>query len=162
MLYFKKNTKTQNLIHNLKYKGQTEVGHKLGNLLGERLANSDLYQGIDYIIPVPLHPKKERARGYNQSDFIAAGVSEVMVIPVLNNLLIRKKITDSQTRKSRFIRYENMLSVFELVKPEQLINKHVLLVDDVITTGATLEACGNALTNGQIKKLSIASIAFAQ
>ncbi len=162
MLYFKKNTKIQNLIHNLKYKGKTEVGHKLGNLLGNKLAISEHYKAIDYIIPVPLHPKKERARGYNQSDCIADGIAEILSVPVLKNLLIRKRITETQTRKSRFIRYENMLSVFEVHEPEQLQNKHVLLIDDVVTTGATLEACGNELIKAGIKKLSIASVAFTQ
>ncbi|MBC7616293.1 MAG: ComF family protein [Pedobacter sp.] len=162
MLYFKKGTKVQQLIHNLKYNGKTEVGHHLGNLLGEKLVLSVNYKAIDYIIPVPLHPKKERTRGYNQSVCIADGIAEVLAVPVHKTLLVRKKITETQTRKSRFIRYENMLSVFELLEPEQLINKHVLLVDDVITTGATLEACGNSLIAGGIKKLSIAGIAFAQ
>lgn len=162
MLYFKKNTKIQNLIHNLKYKGKTEVGYKLGNLLGNKLAISEHYKAIDYIIPVPLHPKKERARGYNQSNYIADGLAEVIGKPVQKNLLIRKKITETQTRKSRFIRYENMLSVFELCEPNKLANSHVLLIDDVITTGATLEACGHTLLNGGIRKLSIASVAFAQ
>ena len=162
MLYFKKGTKIQNLIHNLKYNGKTEVGHQLGNLLGEKLLLSEHYKAIDYIIPVPLHPKKERTRGYNQSLYIAEGIAEVLGASVRKNLLIRKKITDTQTRKSRFIRYENMLSVFELFKAEQLQHKHVLLVDDVVTTGATIEACGHALHTGGIKKLSIACIAFTQ
>lgn len=162
MLYFKKGTKIQNLIHNLKYNGKTEIGYKLGNLLGQKLLLSEQYKAIDFIIPVPLHPKRERTRGYNQSVCIADGLAEVLGVPVQKTLLIRKKITETQTRKSRFIRYENMLSVFELLEAEQLQHKHVLLVDDVITTGATLEACGNALLNGGIKKISIASVAFAQ
>lgn len=162
MLYFKKNTKTQNLIHNLKYNGKTEVGHLLGNLLGQKLLLSEQYKAIDYIIPVPLHPKKERTRGYNQSACIADGIAEVLEVQVQKTSLIRKKITETQTRKSRFIRYENMLTVFELLEPKLFINKHILLVDDVITTGATLEACGNTLLASGIKKLSIAGLAFAQ
>lgn len=162
MFYFKKGTKIQNLIHNLKYNGKTEVGYLLGNLLGQKLLLSQHYKAIDYIIPVPLHPKKERTRGYNQSLYIANGISEAINVPVHKTLLVRKKLTDTQTRKSRFNRYENMLSVFEVLDHEALHNKHVLLVDDVITTGATLEACGYALQSGGIKKLSIASIAFAQ
>lgn len=162
MLYFKKGTKTQNLIHNLKYNGKTEVGYKLGNLLGQKLILSEQYKAIDFIIPVPLHPKKERTRGYNQSIRIADGISEAINVPVHKSLLIRKKITETQTRKSRFNRYENMLSVFEVLEPKALQHAHILLVDDVITTGATLEACGNALIGAGIKKLSIASIAFAQ
>ena len=162
MLYFKKGTKIQNLIHNLKYNGRTEVGHQLGNLLGRRLALSAHYKNIDYIIPVPLHRKRERDRGYNQSGYIADGIAEIIGVTVNKTVLVRKKITETQTRKSRFIRYENMKSVFELLETEQLKNKHVLLVDDVFTTGATIEACGLALFEGGIKKLSIASVAFTQ
>lgn len=162
MLYFKKGTRIQNLIHNLKYNGKTEVGHILGNLLGEKLKLSAQYKSIDYIVPVPLHPKKERARGYNQSLCIAEGIAEAIDVPIFKNQLLRKKITETQTRKSRFIRYENMLSVFEVFDAEQLKHQHVLLVDDVITTGATLEACGNALIKGGIEKLSIACVAFAE
>ncbi len=162
MLYFKKGTRIQNLIHNLKYNGRPEVGHILGNLVGEKLKASEFYKSIDYIVPVPLHPKKERIRGYNQSLCIAEGISETLGVPIFQNQLIRKKITETQTRKSRFIRYENMLSVFDVFEPEQLQHKHVLLVDDVITTGATLEACGNALIKSGVEKLSIACVAFAE
>jgi ComF family protein len=162
MLYFKKGTKTQNLIHNLKYKGQTEVGLKLGNLLGEKLLHNESYTGIDLIIPVPLHLKKLRIRGYNQSTFIANGIAQVLTTPVNTKQLLRKKITATQTKKTRYTRYENMESVFQVFHPEALQHKHILLVDDVITTGATLEACGNSLLNSGIKKLSIAAVAFAQ
>lgn len=162
MLYFKKGTKVQNLIHNLKYNGKTEVGQKLGSLLGKKLTLSEYYKDIDYIIPVPLHKRKERIRGYNQSAYIADGISEVINVPVNKMMLLRNKITETQTRKSRFTRYENMLSVFEVVDTVALKNKHILLVDDVITTGSTIEACGNSLLNIGIKKLSIAGVAFAQ
>ncbi|SFG62950.1 ComF family protein [Pedobacter insulae] len=162
MLYFKKGTKTQNLIHNLKYNGKTQVGVKLGGLLGEKLNDSEYYKDVDYIIPVPLHHKKERERGYNQSSYIAKGVAARMNVPVKENKLIRKRVTETQTKKSRYNRYENMLTVFEIVDPAVLKNKHILLLDDVITTGATLEACGNSLLKCGIKKLSIAGLAFAQ
>ncbi|MFI5451868.1 ComF family protein [Pedobacter sp. UC225_61] len=162
MLYFRKGTKVQNLMHSLKYKGQTDVGVRLGNLLGEKLKLSNQYDGIDLIIPVPLHPKKEKIRGYNQSEFIAKGIAEILAVPVSTTHLLRDKSTDSQTKKSRYIRYENMRSVFNIYHAKQIENLHVLLVDDVITTGATLEACGNALLTIGIKKLSIAAIAFAK
>lgn len=162
MLYFRKGTKVQNLMHSLKYKGQTEVGVRLGNLLGEKLKLSAQYNDIDLIIPVPLHPKKEKIRGYNQSEFIAKGIAEVLDIPMSTTHLLRDKSTDSQTKKSRYVRYENMQSVFNVHHAKQIGNLHVLLVDDVITTGATLEACGNALLTIGIKKLSIAAIAFAK
>ncbi len=162
MLYFKKGTKVQNLIHSLKYKDQIAVGVTLGNLLGERLKLSDHYSTIDLIIPVPLHPKKERTRGYNQSKFIADGVAEVLKAPVSNLHLLRKLSTSSQTKKSRYSRYENMQEVFQISNAEELKNLHILLVDDVITTGATLEACGNTLLTTNLAKLSIAAVAFAE
>ena len=162
MLYFKKGTKVQNLIHSLKYKDKTAVGVKLGYLLGERLKLSEQYTTIDLIIPVPLHPKKERTRGYNQSKYIADGIAEVLNVPVSNSHLLRKLATSSQTKKSRYIRYENMQDVFQISNAEELKQLHVLLVDDVITTGATLEACGNSLLTANIAKLSIAAVAFAE
>lgn len=162
MLYFKKGSKTQNLIHHLKYKGQTEVGYVLGSLLGEKLALSHQYKAIDCIVPVPLHLKKERSRGYNQSRYIADGIAHQIAVPINYNSLFRKKATKSQTQKSRYTRYENMQTVFQIDYPETLKNKHVLLVDDVITTGATLEACGHSLLNSGVKKLSIATLAFTK
>lgn len=162
MLYFRKGTKVQNLMHSLKYKGQTEVGVYLGNLLGDKLRLGTLYNDIDLIIPVPLHPKKERLRGFNQSKFIADGIAEALKVSVSTSHLFRAQSTESQTKKTRYTRYENMQSVFKINQKEQLENLHVLLIDDVITTGATLEACGNALLSAGIKKLSIAAIAFAE
>lgn len=162
MLYFKKGTKVQSLIHSLKYKEKTDVGIKLGNLLGERLKLSQPYTQIDLIIPVPLHPKKERTRGYNQSKYIADGIAEVLHVPVSSTHLIRKIATSSQTKKARYIRYENMQDVFQIINAQELKNLHVLLVDDVVTTGATIEACGNSLLLANISKLSIAAVAFSE
>lgn len=162
MLYFKKGTKVQNLIHSLKYKDQIEVGVKLGYLLGERLKLSKQYAGIDLIVPVPLHQKKEKLRGYNQSKFIADGIAAALQVEVSTTHLIRNKSTESQTKKSRYTRYENMETVFQINEPLALKDKHILLVDDVITTGATLEACGISLLNCKIKKLSMAALAFAE
>ena len=162
MLYFRKHSKVQNLIHNLKYNNKTEVGILLGNKLGERLKSSPLYQHIDLIIPVPLHLKKLRIRGYNQSLYIAEGISKVLDVPFSEAELIRSAATESQTKKSRYNRYENMQDVFKVVKPEQLSGKHILLIDDVITTGATLEACANELLKNGVAKVSIAALAFAE
>jgi len=162
MLYFRKGAKVQNLIHNLKYNNKTDVGIMLGNLLGERLKDSPLYRDIDIIIPVPLHQKKFRLRGYNQSTFIAQGISEKMDIMYTENILLRTISTESQTRKSRYNRYENMKDVFEVKDAKSIIGKHILLVDDVITTGATLEACANQLLENGVSKVSIAALAFAE
>ncbi|MGQ7853113.1 ComF family protein [Pedobacter sp. WC2501] len=162
MLYFRKGAKVQNLIHNLKYNGRTDVGVLLGNMLGERLKTATLYQDIDLVIPVPLHRKKYKSRGYNQSTFIAGGIAAQMGIGISEDHLIRKNATESQTKKSRYIRYENMRDVFKVNSPEDIIGKHVLLVDDVITTGATLEACANVLLAIGAIKVSIAALAFAE
>jgi len=162
MLYFKKGNKVQNLIHGLKYANKTHVGVALGKLLAAKLIESDLYAGVDMVIPVPLHQKKLKLRGYNQSEYIAKGLAEQLGIAVSKVNLWRNKSTDSQTKKARYIRYENMKNVFSVKNEEDLQEKHVLLVDDVITTGATLEACGNILLEHGVKKLSIAAVAFAE
>ncbi|MDN3587256.1 ComF family protein [Pedobacter aquatilis] len=162
MLYFRKGAKVQNLIHNLKYNHKTEVGNLLGNMLGDRLNKSPIYENIDLIIPVPLHKKKLRIRGYNQSTFIAEGISEKMNVPLDENTLVRITSTESQTKKSRYSRYENMKDVFGITNPDVIKGKHILLIDDVITTGATLEACANALLENGAEKVSIAALAFAE
>ncbi|TDG37733.1 ComF family protein [Pedobacter changchengzhani] len=162
LLYFRKGAKVQNLIHNLKYNNKTAVGVRLGEILGERLKVSPLYENIDLIIPVPLHYKKLRKRGYNQSTFIAQGVAAKMEIPFGESQLIRKVETDSQTKKNRYNRYENMKAVFSVGNVNEILNKHILLVDDVVTTGATLEACANVLLENGASKVSIAALAFAE
>lgn len=162
MLYFRKGTKVQRLMHQLKYNGKTEVGIKLGQLLGQRLLQHSLYQQIDVVIPVPLHPRKRKLRGYNQSEYIAIGLAEVLGITVRANALIRAKFTESQTKKMRYDRYENMTNIFNVSDEQELKGKNVLLIDDIVTTGATLEACGQALLDAGINQLNIAAIAFAE
>ncbi|MBB5636561.1 ComF family protein [Pedobacter cryoconitis] len=162
LLYFKKGTKAQNLIHQLKYKGQIDVGFMLGLMIGEKLLSNPSYQKADLIIPVPLHRKKENSRGYNQSKSIADGIAKILQLPVVTGLLIRQTDTFTQTKKSRYSRFENMQSVFKLSKSHILKNQHVLLIDDVITTGATLEACGKILLDSGLNKLSIAAAAYAE
>ena len=161
MLYFRKATSIQNLMHNLKYNQKTEIGVFLGRLLGDRLLASTLYKGIDLIVPVPLHPKRFRVRGYNQSSFIANGVAEKIEATVNEHVLIRDIHTESQTKKNRYHRYENMKNIFKVSDEKAIYQKHVLLVDDVITTGATIEACANALNAAGAAKISIATLAFA-
>ncbi len=159
--HFAKGGRVQHLIHNLKYKGKYEVGIKLGNLYGAALKKSPLYETIDIIIPVPLHPKKELKRGYNQSDMFAKGLSEAMEVDWKKNILIRTKMTETQTKKTRLERLENVQDVFKINNSEILENKHVLIVDDVLTTGATLEACATKILEISNAKVSLATIAFA-
>ncbi len=161
MLYFKKESSVQRLIHQLKYKHQTGIGIYLGQLLGERLTQSILYKKVDLIIPVPLHPKKQRERGYNQSSCIAKGIATQLTVPVLEHLLKKEIETSSQTHKSRYERYENMKAVFSITAKTDISGKNLLLVDDVITTGATLEACANLLLENGAASVSIACLCFA-
>ena len=160
MLFFKKAGTVQQLIHHLKYSDQPELGIRMGILLGERLLSAPLYQGIDLLIPVPLHKKRLKKRGYNQSYSIAQGISQVLKVPISTQHLLRKMATDSQTSKGRLLRFENMSTAFEIQHPEELTNQHLLLIDDVLTTGATLEACGIALLQARPEKISIATLAF--
>ncbi|WP_026897767.1 ComF family protein [Daejeonella oryzae] len=161
-VYFQKGNKVQNMMHQLKYNKRPETGFRLGELYAHDLKRTDQWQIPDLIIPVPLHPKKKIKRGYNQSEFIANGLSSVLEVPVSANTLIRASDTATQTKKSRFSRFENMQEAFSISHPELLIDKHILLVDDVITTGATLEACSLVLLKLQKIRISIATIAFAE
>lgn len=162
LLYFKKGARTQNIIHHLKYRGRKDLGIKLGGMIAQKLLMNPDYNDIDLIIPVPLHRRRERQRGYNQSLCIAQGISLVLNVPVNTHCLLRARATTTQTKKGRYKRFENMLEVFSITDLAMLKDKHVLLVDDVITTGATLEACGIVLFEGKISKLSIATVAFAK
>ena len=159
-LYFQKGSRVQSLMHQLKYNNKPETAFKLGEMYGMQLKDATVLQNIDTIIPVPLHPARQRKRGYNQSEHIAKGLSHSLNIPVNSNLN-RRIFTQTQTKKSRFVRYENMKDVFYVDEAHQLINKHILLVDDVITTGATIEACALELLKIDGLKVSIATIAFA-
>ena len=162
LLYFKKGGKVQNIIHNLKYRNQTGLGIKLGEMIGDRLKTAPDYSGIDLVIPVPLHKKRQRNRGYNQSELIANGIAATLNVNVNTTLLLRTATTATQTKKGRYMRFENMKTVFSVKNSENLAGKHILLVDDVITTGATIEACAIELHKFGIKKLSIAAAAFAE
>ena len=144
--FFSKEGKVQHLIHELKYKGNTDAGIFLGLELGKSIKEAPLFQGVDFLIPVPLHPKREKERGYNQSLMIARGISEVTGIPIGDKFLARSVNTATQTHKSKEERWKNVKDIFEVRHPERLEGKYVLLIDDVLTTGATLEACALKLS----------------
>lgn len=158
---FGKGSKVQHLVHQLKYRGRKEIGVTVGKLYGKELLTSDLFKSIDVILPIPLHIKKKRKRGYNQSDLFAEGLSESMNIEYKTNVLARVTASSTQTKKSRFNRWKNVESIFEVKKPELLERKHILLVDDVVTTGSTLEACAQTILKIPDTKVSIAAIAYA-
>jgi len=151
----------QHLLHGLKYMNKKETGRYLGKQFAFELQKTDWISSIDMIIPVPLHPKKEAQRGYNQSVLIGEGMSKVLHIPINDKSLIRVRQTESQTQKTRAQRLENMKDAFVVKDTSGLKGKHVLLIDDVLTTGATLEACALALLQEQDIRLSIATIGIA-
>ncbi len=158
---FNKEGRVQQLIHQLKYKGKKEIGYFIGTQYGAELKKSPDFNTVNTIIPVPLHPEKLKKRGYNQSDYFAKGLAEIMNAEINTNILVREKANESQTKKSRYERWKNVEFVFKLKTATELEDKHILLVDDVITTGATLEACANVLKQIKGVKISIATIAYA-
>ena len=160
-LKFSKSGKVQHLLHALKYKNQPEIGQALGRVYGNRIKTSLSDSPFDVIIPVPLHKSKLRRRGYNQSTKFAEGLSESLNVPVVEDFLVRKTETQTQTRKSKLKRWENVSDVFDVTDPPQLVGKHILITDDVITTGATIEACSVALLNKLDCRISVACIAVA-
>lgn len=159
-LYFKKAGMTQQLLHQLKYRGRKDIGINLGNRFGNQLKENNFVSTVDYIIPVPLHKSRAKSRGYNQSQLICEGLSEALSIPVCNDLA-RISFTDTQTRKRRFDRWLNVSEKFVLNQPELLEGKRILLVDDVFTTGATIEACCQAFKNLNNISIGVATLAMA-
>ncbi len=161
LAYFTKGEILQSLLHQLKYKGKKEIGVYLGELSAKDFVNQKNTPSIDLIIPVPIHAKKLKIRGYNQSEMIVRGFSNIAKIPTDTQSLVRKTASDSQTKKKRWNRWENVQEVFHVQHPENIAHKHVLLVDDVITTGATLESCAQELLKVEGCRVSIAGVAFA-
>ena len=158
--YFTKESLMQHLMHQFKYKQNKELGLQLGRIMGFQLLRSERFYA-DALIPLPLFPGKERKRGYNQATVLCEGMSETMHIPVLANAITRPHHTETQTRKGRIERWQNIEGKFILKDASMIRNKHLLLVDDVITTGATLEACGEELLKADNTSLSIATLCVA-
>jgi len=159
--YFSKGGKVQHLMHQFKYNGRYEIGQYLGRLYGADLKQEPAYQDIEVVIPVPLHKSKLKKRGYNQSEKFAEGLAQAMEIETDTTTLIRTYASATQTRKSRFSRWENVKEIFMITSPEKVSGRHVLLVDDVITTGATIEACASHLLKIEGTRVSVASLACA-
>ncbi len=158
--YFTKQSLLQHLLVQLKYKQHREMGYFLGRMMGRMLQASGRFEETDFLIPVPLNNKKERSRGYNQALLICEGIATVWNKPLLAHAINRTRFTHTQTHQNRLSRWQNMENVFAVNDPIALQNKHILLVDDVITTGATLEACGTALFKAGNVRVSIGSVAY--
>lgn len=161
-LHFYKSGITQRLLHQLKYNNYPELGEMLGRWMGQKLADSPQAKKTQLIIPVPLHPKRQKQRGYNQSRYIASGIAEYLKVPIDTSSLIRRSFEESQTHKTREQRWRSVSKAFEVRNPKNIANRHILLVDDVVTTGATLQACAKQLMKSRAASISIAAIALAK
>ena len=161
LLIFRRKNKTQQILHQIKYNGNEHLAILMGRQLGMHIAQSGRFDDVDILVPVPLHPRKQRRRGYNQSLLLCQGIAMVFPRPIMSDNLVRIRHTDTQTRKNRLQRLDNMKDVFHVVNPSAFGGKHLLLVDDVITTGATTEACWMAMKHIDSITLSIAALAVA-
>ena len=160
LLLFEKKGMVQQLIHNLKYRGHEEIGEFFGKWLGRDLKSSGNYSGITAVVPVPLHKSRLKERGYNQVEKFGKAIAAELGVPYIDNVLVKKKASRTQTLQKRFARWGTIDASFMIEHPENLEQAHVLLVDDLVTTGATLEACATKLLTIPGLKVSIATIAF--
>ncbi len=162
LFVFHKDSLVQNLIHNLKYRGQEEIGVELGKWLGYKLYQNSEYQSIDTVIPVPLHEKRLKERGYNQVEKFGKEISKKLKANYIDSVLKKKSYNFKQSKKGKLTRWQNTSETFEIQNESLLVNKHILLVDDIVTTGATIESCVDVLKSIPGIKISIATIAIAE
>ena len=161
LFYYAKGGNVRQLLYELKYHGNQEVGEVMGRMMASELMCSHFFDGIDLIVPVPLHQRKKRLRGYNQSECLARGVSVVTGIPMDTKVVIRSRYTDTQTHKGQYARWENVRNLFACIFPDSLEGKHLLLVDDVLTTGATVVSCADAFRGIPGLRISVLTLALA-
>lgn len=161
LLIFNKKGAVQKLIHQLKYKGQKEIGPYLGKWLGREISQSQNFENVEAVIPVPLHKKKLKSRGFNQVEGFGKEIAIELNIPYLDDVLLKTSLSSSQTLKGRLARWGEIEETFVLSNPATITGKHILLVDDLITTGATLEACAHVLQQAKNVRISIATMAIA-
>ena len=162
LFYYESHAETANILYELKYKNHPEIGETMGRMMARELQRGDFFDGIDGIVPVPLAKRRERQRGYNQSMEIAKGVSEITNLPIYNKVVKRKAFNGSQTSKGRWERNENVENVFELLDGDSVRGKHLLIIDDVVTTGATVIACAKEISKAEGVRFSVLSLGFAK
>ena len=160
--YYEAHAETANILYELKYKDHPEIGEVMGRMLAKEIHPSGFFDGIDGIVPIPLAKKRQRQRGYNQSKEIAKGISEITGLPIFDKVVRRTTYEGSQTTKGRWERNENVEHVFELIAPETIQGRHLLLIDDVVTTGATVIACAKELLKTANVKISVLTLGFAK
>jgi len=159
--YYNKGGVAQKLIAEIKYRGNRNLGEWIGGYIAKDMISSDFFHGVDYLVPVPLHRSKEKKRGFNQAEKIAEGIAQVTKIPMETDNVFREKANTSQTKKGLFDRWKNTLNIFCMKNPELFDKKHILLIDDVLTTGSTLEAVAQSLLKSKEIKISILTLAIA-
>ena len=162
LFYYEAHSETANIIYQLKYKSHPEIGYEMGRMVAKEFKCYDFFDGIDGIVPVPLTKKRQVHRGYNQSEEIAKGISEITGLPIFNDLIKRTQFQGSQTRRNRWERNDNVEHVFTANKPIPANVKHLLVVDDVVTTGATIVACSSKLTSSADIKISVLSLGLTK
>ena len=162
LFYYESHAESANILYELKYKNHPEIGETMGRMMARELQRGDFFDGIDGIVPVPLAKRRERQRGYNQSMEIAKGVSEITNLPIYNKVVKRKTFNGSQTSKGRWERNENVENVFELLDGDSVRGKHLLIIDDVVTTGATVIACAKEISKAEGVRFSVLSLGFAK
>ena len=159
--FYHKGSDFRRILHQLKYGGRKDLGETMGRFMAAELTVSGFFHSVDVIVPIPLHPRKQRMRGYNQSECIAKGVAAVTGIPLDAASVMRRKHTETQTSKSAYERWENVDGIFHLRHPERFVGKHILLVDDVLTTGATTTACADVFRDVEGVRISVLTLAVA-
>lgn len=162
LFYYEAHSETANILYELKYKNRPDIGEVMGRLVAKELQPSGFFDGIDGIVPIPLAKKRQRQRGYNQSQEIACGISEITNLPIYNNVVRRNVFEGSQTNKGRWERNENVEKVFEMTDETAIRGKHLLIIDDVVTTGATVIACAKELCKAGNVKVSVLALGFAK
>ena len=159
-IYYHKNSPYNNIIHYLKYKNRPEPGERLAFIAAKEIAETGFFDGIDAIVPLPLSKKKLKERSYNQCDYIAAGISRATGIPVLKGAVVRTTANETQTHKNRDERWKNVEGIFALDRPQDIEGKHVLLLDDILTTGATLASCAKTIQAGCNCRISVFTLGY--
>ncbi len=158
---YHKGSDFRHILHQLKYEGREDIGRTMGRFMAEEIRSSGFFDGVDFIVPVPLHPRKLRERGYNQSERLSEGIAEVTGITMDVRAVCRRVYSQTQTRKSAYERWENVAGIFEVEHPERYVGKHILLVDDVLTTGSTITACADAFAGVEGLRISVLTLAKA-